>query len=100
MTSLVAGYEITSSMFPVTAVLLALAHCSDTATLTWTLIELCRNLELQDKIRKEILAEFPNSNPTFDEVVAGLPLLDAVTQEALRLHPSVVETWRTVVYMP
>jgi cytochrome P450 len=61
----------------------------------WALIELCRKPEKQQKLREE-LAQFVGSDPTFDQLSTGLPYLDAISQEVLRLHPPVHETTRVV----
>jgi cytochrome P450 len=67
-------------------------------TLTWTLIELVRQPELQERLRAEILAAFPGRDPTADELASPsvLPYLDAVVHETLRLHPAVTEAPRKV----
>jgi hypothetical protein len=39
---------------------------------------------------------YPSSDPTFDELSQGLPMLDAMVHETLRLHPAVPETVRMV----
>jgi cytochrome P450 len=65
---LIAGYETTA------------------ISLTWALIELARQLELQQKLREE-LQRFSSSDPTWDQMKSELPLLDAVVHETLRLHP-------------
>ncbi|KAF7301040.1 Cytochrome P450 [Mycena indigotica] len=70
--------------------------CYETTSvsLTWALIELCKHTDIQDKLRKE-LSRFNTSDPTWDQLMSSeLPYLDAVVQETLRLHPSVVETLR------
>ncbi|KAJ7124543.1 cytochrome P450 [Mycena epipterygia] len=59
----------------------------------WALIELARNPETQDKLRKE-LGRFGNNDPTWDQLVSDLPYLDATVLEVLRLHPPVTETLR------
>ncbi|EAU81974.2 cytochrome P450 [Coprinopsis cinerea okayama7 len=76
-TFLVAGHETTS-----------------TAT-TWALFALCDKLELQQKLREELLT-VSTDNPTMDELNA-LPYLDAVVRETLRLHPPVVATMRAAI---
>jgi cytochrome P450 len=80
-TLMVAGYETTSS------------------SLTWTLIELCRRLDIQQELRDELMKAFPSSDPTHEDInnQTTLPLLDAVVHEVLRLHPAVVETPRTAI---
>ena len=54
--------------------------------MTWALIELCKHPEKQEILRKE-LARFQGSDPTWDELWSGLPYLNGVVQETLRLHP-------------
>jgi cytochrome P450 len=66
------------------------------ATLTWALIELCRNFDLQEKVRNEIVSAFPVEDPTYDELVNGLPLLDARVHETLRTHPALQGSLRIV----
>jgi len=61
----------------------------------WALIELCRKPEKQQKLRDE-LSQFSGTDPSFDQLSTGLPYLDAVVQEVLRLHPPVTETTRIV----
>ncbi|THH10066.1 hypothetical protein EW146_g8484 [Bondarzewia mesenterica] len=73
---ILAGYETTS------------------ISLTWALIELCRSLDVQAKLREELMAQFGASDPTWDQLTYGLPYLDAVVHEILRLHPPVPETNR------
>ncbi|KAJ6473158.1 cytochrome P450 [Mycena sanguinolenta] len=72
---LVAGYETTSN------------------SLTWALIELVKNPELQTKLREE-LAQFGVNDPTWDQLVTALPYLDSVVLETLRLHPPLAESTR------
>ncbi|KAF8166821.1 cytochrome P450 [Pholiota molesta] len=74
-------------------VLLLAGYETTSISLTWALIELCRKPEKQQKLREE-LAQFVGSDPTFDQLSTGLPYLDAISQEVLRLHPPVYETTR------
>lgn len=60
----------------------------------WALIELARHPEYQTRLRKELRSEFPTGDPTWDQLTYGLPFLDGVVHEILRLHPSVPETSR------
>jgi hypothetical protein len=69
-------------------------------TLTWALIELCRSLDLQNRVRHEIVSAFPVEDPTYDELVNGLPLLDALVHETLRAHPALEDALRTVRLIP
>jgi cytochrome P450 len=60
------------------------------------MIELCRDPDLQTRVRAELLAAFPVEDPTYEELASEMPLLDAVVHEVFRLHPPVLESWRTV----
>jgi len=62
-------------------------------SLTWALIELCRRPETQTQLRKE-LQEFSSRDPTYEELMHGLPYLDAVVHEVLRIHNPVSESTR------
>ncbi|KAF7342549.1 Cytochrome P450 4F12 [Mycena sanguinolenta] len=62
-------------------------------SLTWALIELAKQPDKQTKLREE-LVKFGPVDPTWDELVSGLPYLDSVVLEILRLHPPVTETTR------
>jgi len=57
--------------------------CSD----QWALIELSQHPDVQTRLREELLAFDPD--PTYDQLKANLPYLDAVVHEILRLHPAV-----------
>ena len=61
----------------------------------WALIELCRKPEKQQRLRDELL-QAGSSDPTYDQLWSGLPYLDAVAHEVLRLHPPVGQTTRVV----
>jgi cytochrome P450 len=76
-TFLVAGHETTS-----------------TAT-TWALFALTQNLEVQTKLRNELLT-VGTDNPTMDELNA-LPYLDGVVRETLRIHAPVASTVRVAM---
>jgi cytochrome P450 len=60
------------------------------------LIELCRHPDLQERVRAELFASFPVEDPTYEDLTNGAPLLDGLVHETLRLHPPVLEMWRTV----
>lgn len=75
---------------------------SDTSSLslTWTLLLLAQNPEIQTRLRDALLAVAPTSSEslsalTEDEIqslygiISGLPYLDNVTRESLRLIPPV-----------
>ncbi|KAL4068897.1 cytochrome P450 [Scleroderma yunnanense] len=74
---LVAGYETTSSKF------------------SPALLELARYPDIQSKLRQELVAF--GVDPTYDQLTNGLPYLDAVVHETLRLHPPVSEFVRVAV---
>ncbi|KAG6328692.1 hypothetical protein ID866_10397 [Astraeus odoratus] len=65
---LVAGYETTS------------------ISMTWALLELARNPHIQSKLREELIAF--GGEPTYDQLNNGLPYLDGVVHEILRLYPA------------
>jgi len=81
--------EIMSQM----KVLILAGYATTSISLTWCLIELCEKPAVQSKLREE-LRQFPDRDPTWDQLTSGLPYLDAVVQETLRLHPPVGETTR------
>lgn len=62
-----------------------------TAT-TWALFALTQNMEVQRKLRNELLA-FPSDRPTMDDL-NSFPYLDFVVRETLRLHTPVPMTSR------
>ncbi|KAG1882703.1 cytochrome P450 [Suillus subluteus] len=70
-TLLIAGYETIS------------------ISLTWALIELSRHPDVQTRLREELLVF--GADPTYDQLKASLPYLDAVVHEILRIHPPVGE---------
>ena len=43
---------------------------------------------MQERLRQELTEEFPNSDPTWEQLTngAGLHYLDAVVHEILRIH--------------
>ncbi|KAG9309800.1 cytochrome P450 [Chiua virens] len=66
-------------------VLLLAGYETTSISLTWALIELCKNPDIQTKLRMELL-EF-GADPTYDQLPNSLPYLDAVVHETLRMHP-------------
>ncbi|KAG2143538.1 cytochrome P450 [Suillus bovinus] len=69
---------------------LLLAGFETTAvTMTWALVELAKNPDLQGKLRDECLEFGPT--PSYDDLTNKLPYLDAVVNEVLRLHGPVKE---------
>ncbi|EIW82619.1 cytochrome P450 [Coniophora puteana RWD-64-598 SS2] len=75
---LLAGYETTS------------------ISLSWILAELAQHKDVQEKLREE-LSQFVGKDPSYDQLTSGLPYLDAVVLETLRLHPAVTETARIAI---
>ena len=49
---------------------------------------------MQTKLRNELLDH--GADPTYDQLTSGLPYLDAVVHEVLRIHPPVIEITRVV----
>ncbi|KAL5512215.1 hypothetical protein ACEPAG_3500 [Sanghuangporus baumii] len=78
-------------------VLILAGYETTSISLTWSLIELSLHPEKQDRLRSE-LAEFTNKDPTYNQFTSGLPYLDAVTRETLRLHPPLSQTGRVAKY--
>jgi len=68
--------------------LLAAGHETTAVTLTWALYELSRHDELRDRVVAELGTEQQS------ETIARMPLLDAVCQETLRMHPVVADIAR------
>ena len=56
-------------------------------TMSWALYALSQNKQAQAKLREEI-SNISTDNPTMDDL-NGLPYLDAVVRETLRLYPAV-----------
>ena len=55
--------------------------------MTWALYALSQNKHAQTKLREEI-SNISTDNPTMDDL-NGLPFMDAVVRETLRLYPPV-----------
>ncbi|KAG2066948.1 cytochrome P450 [Suillus decipiens] len=73
-------------------VLLLAGYETTSISLTWALIELSRHPDVQTALRGELLEFGPD--PTYDQLKANLPYLDAVVHEILRLHPPLGEFTR------
>ncbi|EMD31778.1 hypothetical protein CERSUDRAFT_119356 [Gelatoporia subvermispora B] len=84
--------EIISQM----KVLIIGGYESTSISITWALIELCRRPDAQERLRKE-LSQYSSADPTWEDLTHGLPYLDAVVQETLRLHPPVGQSARVAV---
>ncbi|WP_433757850.1 cytochrome P450 [Nocardia sp. CA-135398] len=66
--------------------LLVAGHETTATSLVWALFHLHREPETLRRLRAELRATGPDAAPL---ELAGLPYLDAVCQETLRLHPTV-----------
>lgn len=66
--------------------LLVAGHETTATSLVWALLHLHREPEALHRLRAELRAVGPDAAPL---ELAGLPYLDAVCQETLRLHPPV-----------
>ncbi|KAG8987613.1 hypothetical protein FRB90_003252, partial [Tulasnella sp. 427] len=65
-------------------------HETTSAALNFSLLELARHPEIQEKLRKEVtdfVGSGPGGEPTYEEYQSKLPYLDAVCKEGLRLYP-------------
>ncbi|KAG1893815.1 cytochrome P450 [Suillus fuscotomentosus] len=72
---------------------LLLAGFETTAvSMTWALVELAQNPDIQRKLRDECLEFGPT--PSYDDLTNKLPYLDAVVNEVLRLHAPLKEIRR------
>lgn len=73
-------------------VLLLAGYETTSVSLTWALIELSRNPDVQTKLREELL--LIGGDPTYEQLTSSLPYLDAVVHETLRVHPPLQEFTR------
>ncbi|KZT52205.1 lanosterol 14-alpha-demethylase [Calocera cornea HHB12733] len=72
------------------ALLMAGQHTSS-AALSWCLLHIAHRQDVQDALYQEQVEHFPDSDgslrsPTYEEL-KGLPILDSIIRETLRLHP-------------
>jgi cytochrome P450 len=74
--------------------LLAAGHETTATSLAWALYWIHRDPALLRDLREELDALGPDPDP---EAVAGLPLLDAMCLETLRLHPIVTDVARRLL---
>jgi len=68
------------------------AYESTATVIAWALHELALNPIHQAALRSEVSAS--PSDPSFDDLYSGLPFLDAVVNETLRIHPPVLQVHR------
>lgn len=80
---------------------LGAGHETTATAMQWAVYALCKNPEVQTRLREEIRANIPSisaEKPTIDAAtIDNLPYLNAVCNEILRFHPSVPTTIRTAV---
>ncbi|KAF8425081.1 cytochrome P450 [Boletus edulis BED1] len=75
--------------------LLVAAYETVSVSMTWALLELSRHPDVQTRLRNELLAH--GTDPTYDQLTDGLPYLDAVVHEVLRIHLPILEVTRVAV---
>ena len=63
--------------------------------MSWALYALTQNKDAQTKLREEV-SNLSTDNPSMDDL-NGLPYLDAVVRETLRLYPAVPSVQREAV---
>ncbi|THC95055.1 hypothetical protein EYZ11_005450 [Aspergillus tanneri] len=77
---------------------LAAGHETTAGALTWCCYHLSLNPDIQEKLRQEIRATIPSlSSPVTWQDLEGMPYLNGVCQEVLRLYPTVPMTGREAV---
>ena len=89
-TFIVAGHETTRYVHHGSSDTDSKSWCS--VTMSWALYALSQNKEVQRKLREEIF-NISTENPTMDDL-NGLPYMDAVVRETLRLYPAVASILR------
>jgi hypothetical protein len=68
------------------------SECRRSITMSWALYALSQNKDTQTRLREEI-SSISTDNPTMDDL-NGLPYMDAVVRETLRLYPAVAAILR------
>jgi cytochrome P450 len=79
---------------------LGAGHETTATALQWAVYALCKNPDVQTRLREEVRASLPSLNderPITAAEIDNLPYLNAVCNEVLRFHPSVPATIRTAV---
>ncbi|KAG1897013.1 cytochrome P450 [Suillus fuscotomentosus] len=77
------------------SVLLLVSFETTSVSMTWALVELAQNPDIQKKLRNECLEFGPTLS--YDDLTNKLPYLDAVVNEVLRLHAPVKEISRSAM---
>jgi cytochrome P450 len=91
-TFLVAGHETTRYDVTQCCCVWAEGRVVNSTAVTWALYAMAQAPEVQTKLRDELLS-VDTDTPSMDELM-GLPYLDAVLKESLRVHPPVPITSR------
>lgn len=81
---------------------LGAGHETTATAMQWAVYALCKNPDVQTRLREEIRANLPpistDSPPSVDAAaIDNVPYLNAVCNEVLRFHPSVPTTLRVAV---
>lgn len=81
---------------------LGAGHETTATALQWAVYALCKNPDVQTRLREEIRANLPpispeNTEPMDATQIDNMPYLHAVCNEVLRFHPSVPNTLRISV---
>jgi cytochrome P450 len=81
---------------------LAAGHETTAGALQWAIYALCKNPEVQERLREEVRTNLPPINVESPEsidaaAIDNLHYLNAVCNEVLRFHPSVPNTVRVAV---
>ena len=67
--------------------LLFAGHDTTAATVAWLFTLICRHPDVYDRLQREIDEELEGREPGADDFFDGLPYLDMVLKETLRLYP-------------
>lgn len=70
------------------AIVLLAGNTTCTTIISYALLELCHNRDVQDRLRMEIRNKIPKNGLTLDSV-AEFTYLRQVVSETLRLHPPI-----------
>ncbi|XP_064626655.1 uncharacterized protein LOC135487150 [Lineus longissimus] len=73
-------------------------HETTSHGLTWLFLHLAQNLEIQEKLREEVVANLPDDvNDISMETIEKMEYLNAVVKETLRLTPPVAMVFRETI---
>ncbi|XP_078687965.1 cytochrome P450 27C1-like [Branchiostoma floridae x Branchiostoma belcheri] len=88
LTYMLTGTDVTKKDLYATVTELLLAGVDTTSnTMVWTLYELARHPELQDRLHREVTGVVPAGQTPTVEDVKNMPLLKNVIKEILRVYP-------------